>query len=744
MSKVENLAQIIEQFGPHLHDAPAGGWAADRVIDKVVPTHCPYCAVQCGMNLLVEKNQVVGFEPRYDFPVNEGRLCPKGVTAYLQTHHPDRLLYPLIKRNGTFERATWDTALDLVAAKFKEIQAKYGKDAIGLYSGSSLTTEKTYLMGKFARAGLGTRYIDYNGRLCMVSAAAGNNKAFGIDRAANPWSDIPLAEVLIIAGANCAETFPVLNKFLWQQRDNGGCWIVIDPRETTTARQGDLHLQLKPGTDVAVANGMLHVIARENLLDENFIAASTDGWAETRAVIEKYTPDVAAQISGVPAEKIVQAGRLYGRAKTGMIMHARGIEHHTNGVNNVLSYINIVLATGKIGGPGRGYGTITGQGNGQGGREHGQKADQLPGQRSILNPAHRKYICEVWGLPEAELPVAGVSVVEMFDKMREGEIKGFLSLCNNGMVSLPDTNRIRQSLEGLEFNVNIDFFMSESARYADVVLPGTTWAEDEGVTANSEARVVKINKAVDPPGEAQPDWWIIIELAKRLGRGKYFQFTSPREIFDELRIASKGGNADYYGITYEKIERQNGVFWMCPTLEHPGTPRLFEDKKFFHPDQKAKFHALEYRPSAEVADAEFPLTLTTGRVVYQYLSGNQTRRIGFLVQQCPEPYVEIHPDTAAKLKIADGERVKVVSRRGTGVFPALVVRTIRPDTIFIPYHWGEQLAANQLTNPALDPISKIPEFKACAARIEKIHTRTLPILGKGRQGTSLSEVQQGK
>jgi assimilatory nitrate reductase catalytic subunit len=425
-------------------------------------------------------------------------------------------------------------------------------------------------------------------------------------------------------------------------------------------------------------------------------------------------------------------------------MHARGIEHHSNGVDNVLSYINIVLATGKIGDPGRGYGTITGQGNGQGGREHGQKADQLPGQRSISDPEHRRHICKIWGLPEDELPEAGVSVVEMFDKMREGEIKMLLSICNNGMVSLPDTNNIRRSLEGLEFNVNIDFFMSEASRYADVVLPGTTWAEDEGVTASAEGRVVKINKAVDPPGEAKEDWWIIQEIARRMGREKYFQFRSPREIFDELRVASSGGKADYFGISYEKINKQDGVFWPCPTEEHTGTPRLFDNKEFYHPDKKAKFHPIEYIGADEKPDDEFPFVLTSGRVVYQYLSGNQTRRIGFLVQQCPEPYVEIHPETAKKLKINDGERVKVVSRRGEGVFAALVVRTIRPDTIFIPYHWGEQLAVNQLTNPKLDPTSKIPEFKACAARIEKIHSRELPILGKGRRGTSLSEVQKGK
>jgi assimilatory nitrate reductase catalytic subunit len=743
MSKVEHLDQIIADYGPHLHDAPYGGWQADRVIDKVVPTHCPYCAVQCGMNLLVTGDHVVGFEPRYDFPVNEGRLCPKGVTAYLQIHHPDRLLYPLIKRNGKFERSSWDEALNLVVAKFKELQANQGKDSIGVYSGSSLTTEKTYLMGKFARAGLGTRYVDYNGRLCMVSAAAGNNKAFGIDRAANPWSDIPLAEVLLIAGSNCAETFPVLNKFLWQQRDNGGRWIIVDPRETPTARQGDLHLQLKPGTDVALANGMLHVLIQENLIDQTFIDARTNDWIATRELAMRYSPEVAAQISGVPAEKIVQAARMYGRAKTAMLMHARGIEHHSNGVDNVLSYINLVLATGQIGAPGRGYGTITGQGNGQGGREHGQKADQLPGQRSINNPEHRKHVCKVWGLPEDELPQAGVSVVEMFEKMRAGEIRGLLSICNNVMVSLPDTNEVRRSLEGLDFYVCIDFFMSESSRYADVVLPGSAWSEDEGVTCNSEGRVVKINQANKPPGEARQDWWIVQEIARRMGRDKYFNFNSARDMFEEMRVASRGGNADYYGITWEKIEANNGIFWPCPTEDHPGTPRLFEER-FYHPDGKAKFHPVEYAGPKEVPDEEFPLILTSGRVVYQYLSGNQTRRIGFLVEQCPEPYVEIHPETAMKLKLNDGERVRVVSRRGDDVFPVLVVRTIRPDTIFIPYHWGEQLAVNQLTNPALDPVSKIPEFKACAARIEKIHSRQLPILGKQRKGASLSETRRGR
>src|SRR6185503_10451986 len=347
------------------------------------------------------------------------------------------------------------------------------------------------------------------------------------------------------------------------------------PRETATARQGDLHLQLKPGTDVALANGMLNVLIAENLIDPTFIETRTNDWEAVRELAARYTPDVASQICGVPAEKIVQAALVYGRAKTAMVMHARGIEHHSNGVNNVLSYINLVLATGQIGAPGRGYGTITGQGNGQGGREHGQKADQLPGQ---------------------------------------------LSLCNNVMVSLPDINEVRRSLEGLDFYVCIDFFMSEGSRYADVVLPGSAWSEDEGVTCNSEGRVVKINKANDPPGEARVDWWIIQEIARRMGREKYFHFDSPRDIFNELRIASRGGNADYNGITWEKIEQNNGIFWPCPTEDHPGTPRLFEER-FYHADGKAKFHPIEYNPPNEVPDEEFPLILTSGRVVYQYLSG---------------------------------------------------------------------------------------------------------------------------
>jgi assimilatory nitrate reductase catalytic subunit len=663
---------------------------------------------------------VLGIEPREDFPFNQGKLCPKGVTAYQQVNHPDRLTHPLIKdKNGQFQEASWEEAYKLIISKIGEIQTQFGKDAFAVYSGSSLTTEKTYLMGKFARVAVGTRHVDYNGRLCMVAAATANNKAFGIDRAANPWSDILSTDCLLITGSNTAECHPIMTSYIWKARDRGCKLIMVDPRVTPLARTADLHLDLRPGTDSALANGILHILIKENLLDHKFIAERTVGYEEVAKLVENYTPERVSQITGVSVAKIVAAARMWGHSQKAMLFHARGIEHHTKGVENVLSYINIVLATGQIGAEGKGYATITGQGNGQGGREHGQKADQLPGQRKIDDPAARKYISQVWGIDESEMPQAGTSVVEMFDQIHRGEIRGMLTICNNVMVSLPDVNWVQAALEKLDFMVAIDFFLSESCKFADVVLPGSAWAEDEGTTTTVEGRVVKINRAVNPPGQAKRDWEIICDLARLLGKEKYFPYHNPGEIFDELRVASKGGKADYYGITYQKIDQQNGVFWPCPTEDHPGTPRFFEEK-FAHPDGKARFFGYEYRPATEVPDDEYPFYLTTGRTVYHFLSGNQTRRIGFLKEQAPEPWVEIHSLIAEKLGIQNGEKVRVYSRRGSVVIPAMVVDTIRPDTLFIPYHWGAPVAANLLTVHAIDPVAKIPEYKACAAMIEKI------------------------
>lgn len=707
---------LVDVYGPHLNYVTPG---PQEPPDRLVKTHCCFCGVQCGIQLKVRNDRVVGFEPWEDFPVNQGKLCPKGVARYLQNNHPDRLLAPLLRSSTGFREATWDEALDRVVGEIRRIQSAYGKDAFAVLSGASLTNEKAYLMGKFARVALGTANIDYNGRLCMVSAAAGNRMAFGIDRVANPWSDIPLAKCLIITGSNVGECFPILTDYIWRARDAGARIIVIDPRMTPIARTADLFLPVRPGRDSALMNGILHVLVARGWVDHDFIERHTTGFEAVQATVARYTPELTAEITGVPAAAIVRAAELWAEAETGMLLHARGIEHHTKGVENVLTCINLVLATGRIGKPGCGYGTITGQGNGQGGREHGQRCNQLPGGRDIEKPEHREAMAKLWRIAEAELPRAGLTAVELMDAIRAGKIKGLLSISFNPLVSLPDARLTREALDRLEFFAAIDFFLSETARHADVVLAGSLHEEDEGTVTTGEARVVRIRQAVPPPGQARRDWQIIVELARRLGKGDFFPYAETEDIFRELTFASKGGPVDYSGITYHKIEQQQGVFWPCPAPDHPGTPRLFEDGRFSFPDGRARFHAFEYRPPAEDTDADYPVVLTTGRVVSQYLSGTQTRRIGPLVDQCPDPYVEIHPVLAERIGVRSGERVRVVSRRGEVVLPALVVRTIRPDTVFIPYHWPGAKSANLVTHRALDPISKIPEFKVCAVRLER-------------------------
>lgn len=715
------IPDLVAQFGPTLNNTPVTGWVSNVEPDRLVKTHCCFCGQQCGIQLKVKDNRIIGFEPWEDFPFNQGRLCPKGVKRYMQDEHPDRLKAPLMRKDDVgFVKASWDEALDKVTSEIKRIQRSYGNDAFAVLGGASLTNEKAYLMGKFARVAVKTANIDYNGRLCMVSAAAASKKIFGIDRSANPWSDIPLAKVILVAGANVAECAPITTNYLWEARENGAKLIVIDPRMTPIARNADLYIPVRSGGDIGVFNGMLHVMIERGWINRDFIAQHTTGWEQVEEVIRKYTPEYAAKIAGIPASMIVRAAEIWGPAPTSFLLHARGIEHHSKGVENCMAAINLVVATGRIGRAGCGYAMITGQGNGQGGREQGQKCDQLPGGRDIENPEHRKYIASVWGVPEESIPHKGMTIVPILEAIHEGKIKGLLSISSNPLVSLPNNSYIREAFEKLEFCCQIDFFLSETARYADVVLAGSLMEEDEGTTTNVEGRVIHHQKAVDPPGEARADWRIICDLAASLGVADKFNFSSPKEVFDELRIASKGGVSDYYGITWERIDRENGVFWPCPSPDHPGTPRLYEGCRFNHPGGKAHFQPVEWRPAAEETDDEYPIILTTGRVVSQYLSGTQTRRIGALVEQYPQPLCEIHPLLAVKLGIVEGDFVRVESRRGTVTVRANVVKTIRPDTVFVPYHWPLDRAANNMTVRAIDPVSNIPEYKICAVRLSKV------------------------
>ncbi|MGC1660691.1 MAG: molybdopterin oxidoreductase family protein [Candidatus Acidiferrales bacterium] len=712
---------LLDSFGPHPAYVPPGGWQDEsrNPAEKLVKTHCCFCGQQCGIQLKVRGNQVIGFEPWEEFPFNHGMLCPKGVKRYMQGGHPDRLLDPLMRTPQGFRKVSWDESLNFTVARLKEIQEKHGKDSVAIYGGASLISEKSYLLGKFARVALGTRHIDYNGRLCMVSAGTAYKLAFGVDRSPLPWSDILKAQVVLVAGANVAECAPITTDYLWRCRDAGGKLIIVDPRITPICRNADIYLPVRPGTDMALYMGLLHVILRDKLERRDFISKYTTGFEQVAESVRAWDPRTAGEKTGVPPEAIERAARLFAKADRAIVLHARGVEHQSKGVENCLALINLCLATGNLGREGAGCAMITGQGNGQGGREHGQKCDQLPGQRSISDPEARAHTAKVWGITPEEIPQAGYSAVEIMEAIHRGEIKALLSCCFNPLVSLPDSKFTQEALEKLEFFGVVDFFMSETAHHADVVLAGSLQEEEEGIGCTNEGRVIHIQKAVDPPGNAKGDSWIYVELAKRLGKEKYFPYNSTREIYEELREASRGGHADYFGITYEKIDKNMGIFWPCPTLEHPGTPRLFEDGRSFHPDGKHHFLVTEWRESGDPVSAEFPIYLTTGRVVSQYLSGTQTRRIGALLDQYPNPRLEIHPRLADQYQINDGDWVTITSRRNEITLQAMVVKTIRPDTVFIPYHWAGKRSANKLTHRTLDPRSKIPEFKVSACQLRK-------------------------
>ena len=680
-------------------------------------THCPYCALQCGMGLRrVEGAVPVTVVERPDFPVNEGALCGKGSNAAAVLAPGARLSTPLVRRDGELRPAGWEEALGLVAGRLSATAAAHGRDAVGVFGGGGLTNEKAYLLGKFARVVLRTSTIDYNGRFCMSSAAAAGLRAFGLDRGLPfPVADIPKAGCVILVGANPAETMPPFVRYLRELRENGGTLIVVDPRRTRTAELADLHLAPRPGTDLALALGLLHLVVADGRTDEEFIARRTTGWEDARAAAMAHWPEHVEAVTGVPLPQLREAAGLFCDAATAMVLTARGPEQQAKGTDTVSAWINLCLATGNAGRPNAGYGCLTGQGNGQGGREHGQKADQLPGYRKLDDPAARAHVAAVWGVDPDSLPGPGRSAYELLDSLGR-DVRSLLLVGSNPVVSAPHASHVTERIRSLDFLAVCDVVLSETAALADVVLPVTQWAEETGTMTNLEGRVILRRKAVDAPAGVRSDLEVLHALAALLGHGEGFP-TDAEKAFDELRRASAGGPADYAGISYERIAAEDGVFWPCPDAGHPGTPRLFLER-FATPDGRARFTAVQHRPAAEEPDAHYPVRLTTGRVLAQYQSGAQTRRVDALNTAAPGPYVELHPLLADRLGVRDGDRVAVVSRRGRTVTPARLSTAIRPDTVFMPFHWAGEGSANVHTNPALDPVSRMPEFKACAVRLE--------------------------
>ncbi|MQA95510.1 MAG: molybdopterin-dependent oxidoreductase [Streptosporangiales bacterium] len=695
-------------------------------------THCPYCALQCGMTVAPAgegaDGATVTISPRDDVaaghggPSTEGPagggLCQKGWTAGDLLTTAGRLTTPLLRdeRGAPLRAVGWGAALSRVTAEIQRVQARYGRNAVAVFGGGGLTNEKAYQLGKFARVALRTANIDYNGRFCMSSAAAAADRAFGLDRGLPfPLEDVAAAEVVFLAGANVAETMP---PFLRHLRDPAGTrtLIVADPRRTPTAAPAGIHLQLTPGTDLALANGLLHLALVEGLADEAYIAARTSGFAAVRDhVLARYWPERVERITGVPVPALREAVRALAAARTAIILTGRGAEQHATGTDTVTAFINLALALGLPGRPGSGYGALTGQGNGQGGREHGQKADQLPGYRRIDDPAARAHVAAVWGVDPADLPGPGRSATELLAAAgTPGGPRALLLFGSNPVISAP--GGVADALDRLDFLAAADFVDSETARRADVLLPVTQWAEEAGTMTNLEGRVRLRRRCVDPPPGVRTDLEVLAELAGRLGAAGFS--ADPAAVFDELARASAGGIADYAGMSHARIDADWGLFWPCPDAAHPGTPRPFTDR-FAHPDGRARFTVAGHRGPAESPDTGYPLYLTTGRQLAQYQSGAQTRRVADLLKTAPGPYAEIHPDLAARHDVADGTPVRLTTRRGTITVPARLTSAIRADTVFVPFHWPGAGRANTLTNPALDPVSRMPEFKVCAVHLER-------------------------
>jgi assimilatory nitrate reductase catalytic subunit len=682
-------------------------------------THCPYCALQCGMGLLRTPSSIEVVAR--DFPTNRGGLCRKGWTSAELLDAPDRLRTPMVraKRGAALAPATWPEAIARVATALRAIEARDGANAIGVFGGGGLTNEKAYMLGKFTRLVLRSKSIDYNGRFCMASAAAAGIRAFGVDRGLPfPVTDIAGADAVLLVGANPAETMPPIMQHFEQQRARGGRLVVIDPRRTATAQVATLHLQPAPGTDAALANGLLHVAVRDRLIDRDYIESRTTGFAAVEQVVRAYWPDRVERITGVPAHRVVETAHLLGTAARTMILTARGPEQQSRGVNNVLAFINVALALGKPGRPCSGWGSLTGQGNGQGGREHGQKADQLPGYRRLDDPEHRAQVAEMWGVPESDLPPPGPPAMELLKSMGSaGGIRALLVMGSNLVVSAPNAGDIEARLRTLDLLVVADPFLSETANLADVVLPIAQWAEEEGTVTNLEGRVLYRRPARAPPDGVRTDLQVLKLLADALGRGDRVS-DRPADVFDELRRCTAGAVADYSGITYERLKRGEALHWPCPAEAHPGTPRLFVDR-FPTPDGRARFHRIEHGPPAEEPDDEYPYYLTTGRVLAHYQSGAQTRRVASLCAAEPESFVEMHPQVGSSRGIADGDRVWVRTRRGRSLVKARFDASMRLDTLFVPFHWYGAGRANTMTSDAVDPVSKIPEFKIAAADVER-------------------------
>jgi formate dehydrogenase alpha subunit len=674
---------------------------------RTVVTICPYCGCGCGVVLGIRENRIVSVKGEASNPASHGDLCVKGRFGFDFVSSPERLTTPLVRRDGKLETASWDEALSLVAERFRAIKAEGGPDAIAGLSSAKCTNEENYLFQKMIRAAIGTNNVDHCARLCHASTVAGLALAFGSGAMTNSMDEFLDADCVFVIGSNTSEAHPIIALRILDAVRNRGCRLIVaDPRAIDLVKFASVHMPHRPGSDVMLINAMMNVIVAEGLQDKDFIASRTEGFDAAWVEIQKCTPEVASLLCGVDADDIRAAARVFAGAERASIVYSMGITQHSTGTDNVLALANIVMLTGQVGRASTGINPLRGQNNVQGACDLGALPNVFPGYQRVDDPAVRAKFEKAWGVTLSDKP--GLTVIEVMHAIERGAVRGLYIMGENPALSDPNTNRTRRALEQCEFLVVQDVFLTETAQYADVVLPGVTFAEKDGTFTNTERRVQRVRAAIAPPGESRNDWQIICDLASRLGY--HMECDSPARVADEIASLSP----IYGGIVFDRIDRK-GLQWPCPSRDHPGTKFLHEGK---FSRGKGRFHPTPFREAAELPDDEYPLILSTGRVLYHFHTGTMTRKSAGLEMLCHGGQVEINPEDAAALGIVDGDDVVVSSRRGTVTARAVVTSRPKRGVVFMPFHFHEA-PANALTNDALDPIAKIPEFKVCAVKVAK-------------------------
>ncbi len=722
-------------------DGGHGAGAGTAVERRTTRTTCCYCGVGCGMRVHSEHDaagaRIVAVDGDPEHPANHGRLCSKGRTLAQSAHSlHGRVLVPELRgrRDEPRRAVDWGLALDTVAARLAGIVERHGPDAVAFYLSGQLLTEDYYVFNKLAKGLLGTNNIDTNSRLCMSSAVTGYKLAFGADGPPTCYEDLEHAKTVLFAGSNAAWAHPVLFRRLEEAkaRDPSVRWIVVDPRRTDTAEMADLHLQVQPGTDVALFNGMLHHLVWEGLLDQGFINTHTTGFDELKRVLREYTPRMSAEICGIPAQDLVTAAEWFGRSPAALSLYCMGLNQSAHGTDKNLALIHLHLATRQLGRPGAGPFSLTGQPNAMGGREVGGMATMLAAHREITDDAHRAELEQLWQLAPGTLSARpGLPAVELFEGLRSGKVKAVWIACTNPAHSMPDIGPVREALQRAEYVVLQEAFSgTDTVPFADVLLPASTWGEKEGTVTNSERRISRVRAAVPAPGQARPDWWIAREVARRLearlaapGAVPLFEADTPARIFDEHRALTVGRDLDIGGLDYARLEDAGPQQWPLPAGATAGQARRYTDGVFATADGRARFHATAYRPVAEPVSARFPLRLLSGRLRDQWHGMSRSGRVPALYSHEPEPGLRMHPDDAVRRGLRAGELVRIASRRGELVLPLQVSDEVASGSVFAAMHWsGQHLSSggiNEVSQPAVDARSRQPELKHAAVRVER-------------------------